>query len=885
MRARAWLDIFRERALSVWAGAIIARPRTVLLTCALVAVASAAFTALRLDFRSDRSALIDPALGWQQRYEAFKRSFPRWDDAVVVVDVRNAPSQSAADAFMTELAARLRDDRRFTSVLDGFPTVDAPPGLIYSLPTDDVRAIAADLTRATPAMAAPSLGALLRLAALGAPTLDERGRAELSGLLARIADAGRDDAPESARVLGAPPDVQRFSTPSGALALMMVSLREDAATDAVVGGNARSVRALRRHVERLQGEPGFGGVGAGVTGVPVLETDETLQSVRDASRASALGVLLIMALFVAVYRGVSVPALAGAALLLGLGCSFGWATLSVGHLQVLSVVFMVILVGLGADMAIHLISRLEVVHPDHDHMGSAIVLAFRGAGPGIVTGTLTTAAAFAATGLTDFAGVAELGIIAAGGIVLCTLAALAAFPASLMLLPRPERRLRGREGGVSRPYMRGALNFVDARAGFVVLVWGVVLLGAGYFATRVKYDTDLLALLPDNVDSVRWERRLSEDDERSVWHAVVVAQDAIEAESLVERLRALPVVADVAGASILFPADVEVKRAALRAVPPPPPFAPEGEPADVRHGAMSLASYLSGMGVSGGAEAAHRIVMFTDEQAAHAERRFLEDRDALRARVAALRAADPPRLDELPVPLRAQFEGVDGSLLLRVYPRADVGEGASVLSPGRLNPFVLAVLGAAPHATGPTVQIYESTRVIRRANVVAAGLAAMAILIILTIDFRNLGDVACALTPVLVAIVLLLGVMGAAGMRLNFANTIVAPLILGLGVTAGVHAVHRWRQQPRDKPAGLAGGAGRAITMTLATTTIGFACMMIAEHRGIRSLGMVMTMGLVMVWAATALLLPALLRLRTPSAYDHAGVASSAASPGTQETR
>jgi predicted RND superfamily exporter protein len=98
----------------------------------------------------------------------------------------------------------------------------------------------------------------------------------------------------------------------------------------------------------------------------------------------------------------------------------------------------------------------------------------------------------------------------------------------------------------------------------------------------------------------------------------------------------------------------------------------------------------------------------------------------------------------------------------------------------------------------------------------------------------------------------------------------VAPLILGLGVTAGVNAVHRWRQQPGDPPAGLAGGAGRAISMTLAMVIIGFACMMTAEHRGIRSLGLVMTLGLIMVWAGTVFLLPAVLRLRTTPPYDQA---------------
>jgi hypothetical protein len=109
------------------------------------------------------------------------------------------------------------------------------------------------------------------------------------------------------------------------------------------------------------------------------------------------------------------------------------------------------------------------------------------------------------------------------------------------------------------------------------------------------------------------------------------------------------------------------------------------------------------------------------------------------------------------------------------------------------------------------------------------------------------------------------------GLELNFANTIVMPLIIGLGVDAGVHAVHRWRVQPGAPPAGLAGGTGRAVTLTSLTTAIGFACMITAEHRGIRSLGMVMSAGLVLVWVATLFALPPVLRWRTKLASRRGG--------------
>lgn len=844
----------RDRFLTGWARLVSTRPRLTLLVCVVVAALSAWYAATNLGFMADRSRLIDPTLPWQQRYAEFQRLFPRWDDAVVVIDTGGDPFDPAVNEYIDALTERLSKDRRFADVVSGFPTDDAPVGLLLSEPLARVESVAGDLRRAGPIIGSPSLGHLLGLSALGARAMSDAERDEFRALLERIADAG---AGERAALIADIPETQRFVTPSGRYAFVFASLVSDAGQPTGVVANGRQIRALRNHLAALREDPRFAAVQSGVTGVPVLESDETRQSMTDSTRASALGMAAIALLAIIVYRGISVPFMILTSLALGLCCSFAWATVSVGHLQVLSIVFMVILVGLGSDMAVHLISRLEVLHPEHGAMRPAIEEAFRGAGPGILTGTLTTAAAFAATGLTNFAGVAELGVIAAGGIVLCTLVSLSVFPAILVLLPNPERRLRGREGGVARPYLRGRLDWVDRRAAVVTGAWLVLLLGAGVAALGTRYDTDLLKMLPDNVESVQWERRIAADDERSAWHAVIIARSAEEARSLTERLRELPEVAEVGAAGMLFPPELEAKTAALHTLPAPD--LATGETLDFRDAASSLAASFDESPLGA---AAARVASLTDEQAARAESIYQTDRGQLAERIAIIRAAEPATADDLPPALREQFVGTDGSLLLRVYPRAS-DDGVSVLDASRLGPFVNAVYSVAPQATGPTVQIYESARVIQGANVSAALYAAAAIAILLLLDFRRVGDVLCAVAPVVAAIIALLGVMAALDLQLNFANTIVAPLLLGLGVTAGVHAVHRWRQQPHDRPAGLSGGAGRAITLTLATTLIGFAAMITAEHRGIRSLGIVMTAGLALVWAATTLLLPAVLRLRT----------------------
>ncbi len=918
----------RDRFLAGWARLVCARPWLTIVVCALLAAGSVAYTAARLEFKSDRSDLVDPTTPWQQRYAAFKQAFPRWDDAVVVVDLNSAPDPATGEAFIAALESRLlADAAHFKAVTAGFDRQSAPAGLIYVAPVERVREAVGGLKKAAPVLFQPSLPGLLSLAALDVEKLPILNRfadqlrspeaaSELKALLERIAAceiqsqrapsgsergrvgdavdeisrdplaAGRGSLPS---VLGTEPmvGVQRLTTSTERLATLLVSLRTQ--NDKDVDGRGGAISALRGHIRDLQSEPRFAAIKAGVTGVPVLESDETVQSTRDASLAGIVSLVLIAGLMLIVYRGFVVPMLAVVSLLAGMALSFAWATLVVGHLQLLSVTFASMLLGLGIDVAIHIIARLELVHPDHAHLEPAIEETFKGVGPGILTASITVAAAAGAMAFTSFSGVGEMGIIAAGGIILCTLVIMSLFPAMLMVIKNPERRLLAHNGGVSRPFMGRFGVAFHRRAGLVAIGAVVVFAAAGVIGSRVRYDPDLQKLLPTGTESVVWQDALEADDAKSVWHAVVVAKDEAEARDLTLKLRALPEVADVSGAGVLFSSDevAESKRAMLRGLPKlehehwiaESLFAPpESMLAELRASAKSIATAWQDRDAKL-ADAARRVSELSDDGATRAIRSYMSDRRLLHGAVAALSAAEPPSVNDLPQALRDTMLGTDGELLLRVYPKVTSraatepsalstrSSALSPLAPERLNPFARAVLAVAPRATGPTVQIYESTRLITNAYAQAGVYALLVIIILLLFDFgltrSGVLDTLCALVPVLGGAVLLLAWMVIASIELNFANMIVMPLIVGIGVGCGVHCVRRWRLQPNDEPLGLAGGSGRGMTLTTLTTVIGFATMTIAQHRGIQSLGFVMSVGLMMVWGVTILVLPALLTLRT----------------------
>lgn len=862
------IPVSHRKFFGAWARLATSRPWIIIVVALASAAIAGVYAQRAITFRSDRSDLIDPSLPWQQRYASMKNRYPRWDDMIVVMDIASAPDEATAWAFFDALAANIRKDDSFRGVVTGFERASLPAWMLMTEPTEQVENAVESLRRTAPVLNAPSLPDLLALTALGGGALDETSRQGLAELLDRaldVADAGGE--PEGS-ILGidALAGVQRLR--SGDLAIMLVSKARQAQTDGV-DAQREVVQRLRYDISALkEHDSRFASIEAGVTGVPVFESDETTQSMTDATNATILSFSLIALLMVVVYRGVVAPMLALISLLIGIAWSFAWVALAVGHLQVLSVVFTVVLLGLGVDTAIHIIARLELVHPDHAHMGQAIAATFRGVGPGVLTATATTAAAFGATALTRFAGVAEMGEIAAGGLILCTISVMTVLPALLMVLPRPEKRIRTREGGASRPFAGRLGLWLDRHPRTIMFASFVVLTAACAVAVRVRYDPDLMKLVPPEAESVVWQQRLAHADAGSVWHAKVIVPDIASAKEIVPRLRAMPTLGALDGAArfVIDDQTLAERRAIVQTLPAPPPgattpgdVAPD-EPQRLAAACRTIAQrFISADAAL--ARTAAALASRPDEALADVCRAYRHERAALAAYIAGLRAAETVDLSELPPEMAQMFIGTDGSLQILVSP--EVEPGVSVLAPERLEPFAQDVLSVAPDATGPIIQIYESSRLIKNAYYDAALYALIAIVLILLIDLRHFRDVVCAAIPVVSGAILMLATMVLIGQSLNFANTIVMPLLFGMGVDAGVHSVHRWRQQPLDAPAGLAGGSGRAITLTTLTTVIGFACMMIAEHRGIRSLGLVMSMGLAYVWLSAIIILPAVLRLRT----------------------
>ena len=484
---------------------------------------------------------------------------------------------------------------------------------------------------------------------------------------------------------------------------------------------------------------------------------------------------------------------------------------------------------------------------------------------------------------------------------------LSAFPACLAMTGQWKRIVRQRPGGETAHFARGWLDPIDRHPVRALVVCGLVLTGFLAMAPRVRYDPNVLNLQPTGIESVAWEMRLAEEDERSVWAALLVVSPDT-AEELVTSLRAVDLVADVGGMGMLYPADLSQRLAQLAQVRLGAVNMVSAEPgmpgvmtrlSAVRGGLMLRArqlgddprtqAHLMALSQRLGAAVESAQAMTSEAQTAAwqtLDRAFLAARHRLRGWLNRVTRARQPGAEDLPAELRQHWIGTDGSWLLMVYPTAD-SQGRSILHPERLGTFIEAVRGAVPNGNdeviGPPVQIYESSELIKREYLKAAIYAILAVFVLLILDFRSLADALCAMAPVVMGFVGVFGILGAFDQPLNFANIIVLPIIFGIGASTGVHVVHRWRAEPHGRPAGLSGGTGRAITLTMLTTMIGFGCMLLAQHRGIRSLGFVMVIGLGVTLLACYTALPAILRLRRVPADPPPQAPRPAAPTGVRE--
>lgn len=619
-------------------------------------------------------------------------------------------------------------------------------------------------------------------------------------------------------------------------------------------------------------------VNSGLAGMPALEAEEMATTERDFTRGALLTLVLVSLLFVWGFGNLIRPALAAFCLLLTIGMTFVLAWLLVGHLNMLAMIFAVVLVALGIDFAIHITTHYEHALGAGYSPERAIRKTYSAVGGALWLGGVTTAAAFLSAAFTDFVGLAELGIIAGGGLLVCLLCMFFVYPAGLYLLDSSSLRLGQRlhfRTGFRLQRWAAPARLQGSAAGKLLLFAILAVAVFGYLFGQFHFDTNLLNLQAIDGRASTWQRLLLATDDRTQFaiatydtrQALEEVRREFEARTeLVERTESLfpagemekrrllqRIRESLAGIEVAeggASSAIEVRRQLFRFRHTLRSFRRSSR--DAHEALQVLDSEI---------DALYRLLSSLPPETAEARLRQLDERlrlGTLEALDVLHRLTDPPPVtpERLPASFRERFLGDRGTLALYIYPEANTWY------PDHLNAFVEQAREVEPRLFGGAVNFYENGRAIIRSFLQAAFYSLITIIVLILLWTRSLRETLLTLLPLLAGTGWLLLAMKwwPGGLHWNFANFFALPILIGIGVDSGIHLVRGWR----DPDAETFTGAVKAVLLSALTTIIGFGILSTSNHLGVGSLGLVLFLGISFMLIISLTVLPAALQIALP---------------------
>jgi uncharacterized protein len=820
---------------------------------AIIVAASTIYVARHFAINTDVSKLIDPNASWARRDAVISAAFPQRRDSTLVVVQAPAPEFAAQAA--RELAARLRTQPAlFNSVSLG---ADSPffatNGLLF-LPLDQLGKLQGQLTDARPLLNAlahdPSLRGLANLLSVTLLTPLQAGQLKLSDMAPLLAKTG--DAVDAALVnrrgalswrAMAQPEAGT-GPPHSLVEVIPVLHYEDLQPGAASSDAIRAAAADLRLAQRY-------GATIGLTGAVPLSDDEFSSVGAGAATSSAVTFAFVLLILWLALRSIKLVAAVFVTMLGGLALTAALGLLMVGALNIISVAFAMLFVGIGVDFGIQFGMRFRARLLELGDIDTALLAVSRTISLPLTLAAVATAIGFFAFWPTTYRGVAELGQIAGVGIL------FVAFPTCLTVLPALIRRLQP-TGASSMPGYRWLAPvdrlFQHHRNALLYGTIAVVLAGVPLL-WHLSFDFNPLHLKDPSSESMRTLATIARSGEAGVDNVQVLAPSLDAAVALGDRLGRLPEVASVTTLAAVVPERQPDKLAVISAlagrldpVLAQVPLAPASDRDRVSallnaaHSLRNAALDYPGAGEGPARRLAASLTALAHADVAARDRAEQALAGTLKLALASLRQAlhpQPVTLQSVPAELRRNWLAPDGRALVDIAPRK-----APDVEPGddrQLRRFVQAVQAVAPKATGGPISVLGAAWVVIRAFVQAAALAVLAITVLLWLTFRRFDDVLLTMVPLLVSALFTLELCVVFGISLNFANIIALPLLLGVGVAFKIYYVMAWRSGLTEL---LQHGLTQAIILSAATTGTAFGSLWLSNHPGTASMGKLLVLAL-----------------------------------------
>jgi len=839
-------------------------PWPIIALAMIAAIGATSYSARHFAINTDVNKLISRELDWRKREAEFEKAFPGHFGSTLVVI--NAPTTEYASRAAAELAAKLKlQPQLFRTVNDiGGNEFFARNGLLYRS-TDDVASFSKGLGQAAPLVGTlvgdPSLRGLTRTLSLGLigvqnkmTTLDALAR-PLSMASATIENilAGRPASFSWQSMLsGQDPGLSDLR--------QLIEVRPVLDFSALQPGQASS-NAIRQAASDLRLDQKYQARVRLTGSVPMA--DEEFATVQQGALENAIATVIIVLLILwLALKSARLIVAVFINLAVGLALTAALGLMMVGALNMISVAFAVLFVGLGVDFGIQFSVRYRAERHDVPGLHAAIMQAAEKIGVPLTLAAAAVAAGFLSFLPTDYRGVSELGQIAGAGMLIAYITSITLLPALITVL---------NPSGEPEPIGYSALAPMDRfllvhRIPVIVGTLAVAVLGSPllYYLT---FDFDPIHLRSPNAESISTLLDLGNDPQASTNSVNVVTASLDEAGPVAGKLGMLPQVAETRTLLSFIPQDQDKKLALIRdlnrqlgpALQKPGSAKPPTDAENVAalNGMADQLNKIAGNAKGAGADAAKRLAgnavklaQANEETRARAKNAFIVPLESGIAQLRGFLTAQQITKDNLPASFKELWVTSEGRARVEVAPKGDTNDTEVLRS------FARAVLAVNPNATGGPISILESSRTVVKAFFEAGFYALVSIAILLWIVLRRFGDVLLTLVPLLVAGVVTLEICVLIEMPLNFANIIALPLLLGVGVAFKIYYIMAWRSGRTDL---LQSSLTRAVIWSALTTATAFGSLWLSQHPGTSSMGKLLALSLVCTLAAAVLFQPALM--------------------------
>ncbi len=839
----------------------------------VLAVASSWYAATHFAMTTDVNQLISPNLPWRQREAALEKAFPQFELIVAVID---APTPELVDAATAALSTRLAQQR------DLIHSIEKPKGGSFFAQNGLLFESVADLA---PQMKALTQAQRLVQVLAGDPTLRgviqvlqfgllgvQGGELKLDQMALPLTLAA--DAIEKVNA-GQPASFSWHELVQGRPATLDEKLRflqiqatldyselepGKKATD-FIRQAASDLDIAGKYQARLR-----------LTG-PVPMADEEFASIKEnaALNATVTIAIVLLILWLAL-RWARIILAVFLCLVVGLSITAAVGMLMVGTLNLISVYFAVLFVGLGVDFGLQFSVRYRAERHEIDNVREALLQAGRRAGAPLTLAALATAAGFLSFLPTVYKGVSELGLIAGFGMLIAFATSITLLPALLSLLKPPSEPAQ-----LGYAVLAPVDSFLARHRVAILIVTAAVVASGLPLLFWLRFDFNPINLRNPKTEAVATYLELKNDPDSGANDIQVLEPSLTEADVAAATLRALPQVARALTLSNFIPDNQQqklplIQDAAKTLLPILNPTASTPPPTDAQNVSMmgstiDFMNRLAGNDTGPGAVAARRLAtaMTALSKADPAVRQRAEAvfvqplHTALNDLRNLFKAQEITRAN-LPAELVRQWVTPEGLARVDAAPKGDANDNAT------LRAFAGAVQAVAPTATEGPISILEARRAIVSAFIEAGAFALLSIGLILWITLRRFSDVLLTLVPLLLAGVVTLEICVIVDLPLNFANIIALPLLLGVGVAFKIYYIMAWREGQTNL---LQSVLTRAVTFSACTTATAFGSLWFSSHPGTSSMGKLLAISLLTTMAAAALFQPILMgkpREQEPSA-------------------